>query len=94
MNKIEEARELLHNMPELRSHTDKYPANSGELFSGTEFSDLWKQPRGTYRGDLINTKDLTSSVIHISGNKTHDTNPHYNILNHNGKKSAIIIVEK
>ena len=94
MNKIEEARELLHNMPELRSHTDKYPANSGALLSGTEFSDLWKQPRGTYRGDLINTKDPTSSVIHISGNKTHDTNPHYNILNHNGKKSAIIIVEK
>ena len=88
---IKEARMLLHNMPELRPHVDKFPANSGELFYGTIFSDVWKQPRGTYRGDLINTKNPTSNVVHTSGNRIHDTNPHYNILNHDGRKSAIII---
>lgn len=88
---VDEARLLLRNMPELRPHVSNLPSNSGELFHGTEFGGLWQQPRGTYRGDLINTRDISSDVIHSSGNKLHDTNPHYNILFHDGNKGAIII---
>ncbi|WP_198600838.1 RHS repeat-associated core domain-containing protein, partial [Escherichia coli] len=89
---IDEARKLLDFMPELRSHVDNFPANSGYLFKDTPFGDVWKQPRGTYRGDLYNTKDPFSGVVHDSDNVLHDTNPHYNILFPDGTKAGIIIV--
>ncbi|WP_185236101.1 hypothetical protein [Teredinibacter franksiae] len=36
-----------------------------------------RDPANTYRGDLINTKDPTSSNIHEKGR--HANQPHYNI---------------
>jgi RHS repeat-associated protein len=89
---LKEARELLGLMPDLRPHIDKFPANSGEIYRGTAFGDVWKQPRGTYRGDLYNIRNPLSENVHISGNKLHDTNPHYNILFHDGTKAGIIII--
>lgn len=89
---VEEARELLDNMPELRPHVDQFPAGSGELYHGTKFGDVWKQPAGTYRGDLYNIRDPMSDVVHKSSNVLHDTNPHYNIIFPDGTKSAIIII--
>nr|WP_231039854.1 RHS repeat-associated core domain-containing protein [Proteus alimentorum] len=89
---VEEARQLLDNMPELRPHIDLFPAKSGELYRGTVFGDIWKQPVGTYRGDLYNIRNPLSDVVHESSNKLHDLNPHYNILFKNGTKVGIIIV--
>ncbi|NBM55458.1 type IV secretion protein Rhs [Proteus sp. G2669] len=89
---VEEARQLLDNMPELRPHIDLFPAKSGELYRGTVFGDVWKQPVGTYRGDLYNIRNPLSDVVHESSNKLHDLNPHYNILFKNGTKAGIIIV--
>ncbi|WP_280643758.1 RHS repeat-associated core domain-containing protein, partial [Buttiauxella brennerae] len=87
----EDARKLLDNMAELRPHIDDFPANSGYLFKDTAFGDVWKQPKGTYRGDLYNTKNPLSDVVHDSNNILHDTNPHYNILFPDGTKAGIII---
>ncbi|WP_027272930.1 RHS repeat-associated core domain-containing protein [Leminorella grimontii] len=78
---VDEARALLDNMPDLRPNVDNFPARSGELYSGTKFSDVWKQPAGIYRGDLYNMK-----------NPLHDNNPHYNIIFGDGTKAGIIIV--
>jgi RHS repeat-associated protein len=88
----EEARALLSHMPDLRPHVDKFPANSGEIYRGTPFSNLWKQPNGTYRGDLYNIKDPLSDVIHDSGNFLHDTSPHYNIMIGDGTKAVILMM--
>lgn len=87
----EDARKLLENMAELRPHIDDFPANSGYLFKDTAFGDVWKQPKGTYRGDLYNTKNPLSDIVHDSNNILHDTNPHYNILFPDGTKAGIII---
>ncbi|WP_261785029.1 RHS repeat-associated core domain-containing protein, partial [Escherichia marmotae] len=89
---VDEARALLDNMPDLRPHVDSFPARSGELYSGTKFSDVWKQPAGTYRGDLYNVKNPLSDVVHNSKNPLHDNNPHYNIIFGDGTKAGIIIV--
>lgn len=89
---VDEARALLDNMPDLRPHIDNFPARSGELYSGTKFSDVWKQPAGTYRGDLYNVKNPLSDVVHNSKNPLHDNNPHYNIIFGDGTKAGIIIV--
>ncbi|WP_277890529.1 RHS repeat-associated core domain-containing protein, partial [Escherichia coli] len=89
---VDEARALLDNMPDLRPHVDNFPARSGELYSGTKFSDVWKQPAGTYRGDLYNVKNPLSDVVHNSKNPLHDNNPHYNIIFGDGTKAGIIIV--
>jgi RHS repeat-associated protein len=92
---VEEARALLNHMSELRPHVDKFPkwAHSGDI-SANRFGDLWKQPLGTYRGDLFPLKKelYEKGVIHQSSNLLHDTNPHYNILFHNGEKAAIAII--
>ncbi|ENZ4449486.1 RHS repeat-associated core domain-containing protein, partial [Escherichia albertii] len=89
---VDEARALLDYMPDLRPHVDSFPARSGELYSGTKFSDVWKQPAGTYRGDLYNVKNPLSDVVHNSKNPLHDNNPHYNIIFGDGTKAGIIIV--
>nr|WP_242413304.1 RHS repeat-associated core domain-containing protein [Salmonella enterica] len=89
---IDEARALLDKMPDLRPHVDNFPARSGELYIGTKFSDVWKQPAGTYRGDLYNVKNPLSNVVHNSKNPLHDNNPHYNIIFGDGTKAGIIIV--
>jgi RHS repeat-associated protein len=94
-----EARALLDFMPELRPHIDKFPkwAHSDNI-QGNRFGDLWKQPPGTYRGDLFPLKKglYDDGVIHHSSSVSHDTNPHYNLLfrGRAGKliKSAIIIM--
>ena len=91
---IEEARALLEHMPELRPHVDKFPkwAHSSNI-EGNRFGDLWKQPPGTYRGDLFPSNEnlFNQGVIHNSGNATHDVTPHYNLRFQNGAKSAILI---
>ncbi len=89
---VDEARALLDNMPDLRPHVDSFPARSGDLYSGTKFSDVWKQPAGTYRGDLYNVKNPLSDVVHNSKKPLHDNNPHYNIIFGDGTKDGIIIV--
>ena len=89
---VQEARQLLDNMQELRPHVDLFPSKSGELYHGTIFGDVWKQPAGTYRGDLYNIRNPLSDVVHQSSNKLHDLNPHYNILFKDGTKAGIIIV--
>ncbi len=78
---VEEARKLLRNMPELR------PFNSGE------FLPTAPAPRGTYRGDLINTKDPTAPYVHTPGSApaAHAENPHYNIYFLDGEKGTILI---
>ena len=93
---IDEARALLKHMPELRPHIDKFPANSGMLFKGTNFADVWKQPNGTFRGDLVNTsKQNFEKFVHdpktVTKSPKHAMNPHYNIRFGDGTKSAIII---
>jgi RHS repeat-associated protein len=78
---VAEARKLLANMPELR------PFNTGE------FIPTKPAPRGTYRGDLINTADPTAPFVHPPGSAPpqHALGPHYNLHFPSGKKSAIII---
>lgn len=51
-------------------------------------------PRGTFRGDLLNTQNPTANYVHPPGSntpKSHAQNPHYNLHFWNGMKSAIII---
>ncbi|WP_434043958.1 MULTISPECIES: SpvB/TcaC N-terminal domain-containing protein [Sorangium] len=50
-------------------------------------------PRGTYRGDLLNTADPAAPFVHPPGAAPpgHALNPHYNLYFPSGKKAAIII---
>jgi hypothetical protein len=61
---VKEAREILDSMLELRPG----PGNVSPGF---------RDRRNTFRGDLINTKDPTSSKIHDRGK--HANQPHFNI---------------
>ena len=66
------------------------------LFIGTEFADVWKQPNGAYRGDLVNTsEDGYLNFVHdptkVTKNPVHATNPHYNIRSGGDTKAAIVI---
>jgi RHS repeat-associated protein len=72
-----QARALLDNMP------DVSPWSSGR------FDPMTPAPRGTYRGDLINTSDPTSPWIHPPGTSKHGHRPHYNIYFHDGEKAVI-----
>jgi RHS repeat-associated protein len=51
-------------------------------------------PRGTFRGDLINTSNPTADYVHAPGTAkaTHANNPHYNLYFWNGQKGTIIIL--
>ena len=93
VNSIKHARQILNEMTDLRPHVDKFPSNSGGAYSNTIFGDLYKQPRGTYRGDLMPLTEglYKRGLIHEGGNVLHNTTPHYNIRFFNGQKSAIII---
>ena len=77
---VEEARELLDKMPELKP-------GPGNLMPGL------RDRRNTYRGDLINKEDPLSPQIHPAGK--HKDQPHYNldIRDENGvrQKPAIFI---
>lgn len=75
-------------MPELKPATEagKLPNPDGRMRDG--FAD----PKGTYRGDLINKQDPTGPVHPEVKNSDHANNPHYNIKLPNGKKATIIIV--
>ena len=78
-------------MPELR------PAGLGGKMPNPDrkLSDGFSDPRGTYRGDLINTRDPRSSAVHPNdSNDLHRDYPHYNITLPNGDRSAIIIIPK
>ena len=86
-----EARELLNFMPELKPQHDILPIPS-TFPKESGLSSLWKQKRGTYRGDTYNTNNPFSDIVHnMPGNKIHDTHAHYNILFHDGTKAAILI---
>jgi len=61
---VKEAREILDSMPELRP-------GPGNVSPGM------RDRRNTFRGDLINTKDPTSSKIHDRGK--HSDQPHFNV---------------
>ncbi|MEW5251571.1 toxin TcdB middle/N-terminal domain-containing protein [Microbulbifer sp. 2201CG32-9] len=61
---VKEARQILDSMPELRPG----PGNVSPGF---------RDRRNSYRGDLINIKDPTSSKIHDRGK--HANQPHFNI---------------
>jgi len=78
VDSVDDARHLLDNMLDLRP-------------GGKQMPDM-DDPRGTYRGDLINTQDPSAPRIHIDGVRDdHSLNPHYNILFHDGTKASIII---
>lgn len=81
---VKEARALLDKMPELK------PATANRRIPTTKLSE-GKDPRGTYRGDLINKKDPTGPVHPQVNNPAHRDNPHYNITLPDGNKAAIII---
>lgn len=94
---IQDARKLLSYMPELRPHVSNWPSESGKLFKGSIFGDIWKQPGNTFRGDLINPlKDGFLKNVHppsaVTKNKNHRIYPHYNIRFSDGTKSAILII--
>jgi RHS repeat-associated protein len=50
-------------------------------------------PKGTFRGDLLNTRNPTAPFVHPPGSAPprHALNPHYNLYFHDGTKAAIII---
>jgi len=79
---VAEARKLLEHLPELR------PFTSSRYLPGAP------SPRGTYRGDLINTRNPTAQTVHPPGSAlpAHVENPHYNLYFHSGTKSAILIM--
>lgn len=98
---VEEARALLEHMPDLRPHVNdsRMPVHPSEAGHS---NPLWKQPDGTYRGDLTYgprafddqwqpTGDRPTSVHPDVGNPDHRDNAHYNIRFHDGTKAAIII---
>ena len=87
---VDEAREMLDAMPELSAP----PLGKMDPF----FSD----PKGTYRGDLLNAvtinekgEKVLADYIHppnkVTKHKAHSQNPHYNLYFPDGTKSAIII---
>lgn len=84
---INEARALLDSMPELKPATlaNVLPNPSGGLSNG------FKDPKGTYRGDLINKTDPLAPVHPGVKNPLHANYPHFNIHLPDGKKAAIII---
>lgn len=97
---IDEARGLIKSMPDLKPFTDKFKGfkNTDLAKFGTKkardqyrFGGLWKQPRGTFDGHLLNTKNPTSSLIHKGNNQAHNTHAHYNLRFFNSKKAAIMI---
>ncbi|MFV8756503.1 DUF6531 domain-containing protein [Nannocystaceae bacterium ST9] len=77
---IAKAKFLLDNMPDLTP------------FTSQKFTPTLPAPRGTFRGDLINTRNPLAD-IHPEGKAppSHARNPHYNLYFFSGKKSAIII---
>jgi RHS repeat-associated protein len=52
-------------------------------------------PRGTYRGDLLNTRNPTAPFVHPPGSAppAHATNAHFNLYFNDGKKAAIIVAQ-
>jgi hypothetical protein len=80
---VEEAREILRNMPDL---------NSG----GGQLKGMYDPP-GTYRGDLMYAVDADGTpknYVHPYGpglGADHGAYPHYNIRFHDGTKSTITI---
>jgi RHS repeat-associated protein len=78
---INEARVLIDGMPDLR------PYNSGSFFPTAP------APRGTFRGDLINTSNPTAPFVHAPGTAppSHALGPHYNLYFHSGEKATILI---
>jgi RHS repeat-associated protein len=87
---VEEARELLDHMPDLRPATyDKKMPNPDKLMR-----DGFEDPRGTYRGDLVNKENPTAKVHPNEKREAHRENPHYNIKFADGTKAAIIIKAK
>ena len=79
---VDEARALLANMPEVRP------------FNSAQYPLFQPAPRGTFRGDLMNTADPAAPFVHPPGSAppSHGLNPHYNIYFPSGQKAAIIIV--
>jgi hypothetical protein len=87
VSSYEEARALLDSMDDLRPHVegDLLPNPDGRMGGG------FRQPNGTYRGDLINKSDPTAPVHPGLSNPDHANFPHYNIRFRDGTKAAIII---
>ncbi len=87
MPTVEEAREILRNMPELKPavYEGKMPNPEGRIGNG--FAD----PPGTFRGDLINKSNPEAAIHPGIANAEHANSPHYNIKLPNGNKATIII---
>jgi RHS repeat-associated protein len=96
---VEDARQILENMPELKPHTfdRRTPVPDNE---GGHSNPLWRQPDGTWRADLINknedpeTRTFPSTApIHpdLPEGHEHRDFPHYNIRTPDGTKAAIIV---
>lgn len=78
VDSVEDARHILDKMPDLRPGGKQMPT--------------MVDPRGTFRGDLLDTKDPFGLRLHKDGVRNdHGMNPHYNMLFHDGTKAAIII---
>ena len=78
VDSVDDARQLLDNMPDLRPGGTQMP--------------FMNDPPGTFRGDLIDTRNPFGDRIHKEGVRNdHALNPHYNIRFHDGTKASIII---
>jgi RHS repeat-associated protein len=79
---VAEARQLLEHLPELKPYSSQSHLPAAPA------------PRGTYRGDLLNTRNPGAPFVHEPGTAppSHAENPHYNLFFQNGKKPAIIIM--
>ncbi|UWX93073.1 hypothetical protein N2K86_20925 [Enterobacter mori] len=68
VNSVEEARDILDHMPELK------PGGGGDYIPGTF------DPSEAYRGNLINKADPNNTIeVHSSGPTKHRYNAHYNL---------------
>ncbi len=68
--------------------------NSGlKPYTSQRYLPAAPAPRGTYRGDLLNTADPTAPYVHPPGTAPpqHALGPHFNLYFFNGEKAAIII---
>jgi RHS repeat-associated protein len=86
---VEEARELLEHMPELRPATFERMMPNPNKLTRDGFAD----PPGTFRGDLLNKTDPTAGIHPGVTNPDHRDFPHYNIKFHDGTKASIVITK-
>ena len=87
VDSIDQARQILEAMDELRPYTEDRLLPNPDKGSGQGFD----MPRGVYKGDLINKQDPLADVHPGIDNVEHGKYPHYNIKLPNGLGVTIVI---